>query len=153
MKKLLLLCCTIPVLWVSCKKDEERVSMRTEIITKGKWQLAALSASTKAGGETTITDVYLTMPECAKDDLMSFNLDGSVLLEMGELKCDPDAGDTYTGITWDFKDADTQLELTDTAGVHLYDIISLSDTGMVLQVVETVENVRTTTTTRYRHIK
>jgi len=153
MKKLLLLCCAVCVLYVvSCKKEEKRPSMRTEMITEGKWQVTALGSDSKVNKQTTTTDLYVTMPDCMKDNLLTFNMDGSCTTDEGEQKCDPDAPQTYGGVSWKFMTADTQLELTDTSGSIVYDILSLNDTGLVLQYVKEVEDATITTTTKYRHI-
>jgi len=154
MKKILLLCCTAALLF-SCKKKEERITLRTEIITEGQWKITASVTELRVNGQTTTTDLYALMPDCVKDNLYKFNMDGSVTTDEGDTKCDPNAPQTFVnpGGKWEFTDADTKIRITDTSMAVLSTIVSLDNTGMVLKYETNVNDVPATTITEYAHIR
>lgn len=158
MKQIMLLCTTACMLIaVSCKKEEERITLRTEMITANPWKITALDATTKVGvSGWSEADLYDVMPECVRDNRISFNMDQTVTIDEGDEKCDPDAPQSYTvpSGTWAFKTADTQLELSDTAGAVIWEILAFNDTALIVQnQVTQFDTITITTTAKYAPVR
>jgi hypothetical protein len=156
MKKILLLCCSAAILFtLSCSKKEERVTMRTEMLTKGQWQITSLVSEYRINGQTTTMDLYAAIPDCEKDNLFTFNLDGTATTDEGPTKCDPNGPQTYVnvGSRWKLITADTELKVSDTSKTVISTIVSLTKEGMVLQYEKNENDIPTTVTTEYRHIQ
>lgn len=158
MKQIMLLCTTACILLgVSCKKEEERITLRTEMITANQWRVSALDATTRVGNaKVSETDYYDLMPDCERDNLIAFNADQTVTIDEGPEKCNPDAPQSYTvpDGKWAFKMADTQLELSDTAGAVVWDILLFNDTALIVQSkVTTDDTITTTTTAKYAPVR
>ncbi len=154
MKQIMLLCAAFYILYgVSCKKEEERITLRTEMITASSWRIAALDMKQRIGsGAVVETDMYDLMGDCQRDNQYTFNMDQTITFDEGEEKCDPDAPQSYTipDTKWAFKTADTQLEITDTSGAVVWDILSFNDTALIIQNrVTEYDTITTTTTTKY----
>lgn len=85
----------------SCKKDETTKSP-TEYLTAGNWKVTGMTIN--PGIEVAgivITDIYyLMVQDCAKDNLIKFNTDGSVTDDEGATKCSSDDPQTTTDGTW-----------------------------------------------------
>lgn len=141
------------LLCVSCKKEEERITLRTEMITANAWRISALDAKTKVGNAATSeADLYDIMQDCVRDNQITFNTDQTITIDEGAEKCDPDAPQSYAvpNGRWAFKTADTQLELTDTSGTVVWEILSFNDTALIVQSkVTEYDTITTTTTARY----
>ncbi len=159
MKQILLLCTAFCIIYgVSCKKeDEERVTMRTEFITANPWRVTEMTMKQKVGLTPTVeTDMYDLMPDCQRDNEFTFHMDQTISVDEGEEKCDPDAPQSYTipSGRWSFLTADTQLELADTNGSVVWDILKLNDTILLVRNTQiTDDTITTTITTRYNPVR
>lgn len=108
---------------VSCKKDDEQTT--AELLTHSDgWILVAATVSPPIVDPTTgisFTDIYATMDDCEKDDIVFLKSDGTYIQDEGAAKCDPSEPQTTTG-TWSL-DADGKTLTIDT---ETYTLVSVS---------------------------
>ncbi len=146
MKKILLLCSLLTVVFASCDK-EDGISMRTERITTGKWYKYAEYVDVGA----THSDLFVMLPPCRQDNFYLFSMDKSLNIDEGDTKCGVDDPQTSNAGSWDFQNADTQINISSAGHTTTYDITQMSDTAMTLVLKDNTAN--STLTQRYKHIK
>jgi hypothetical protein len=88
----------------SCKDDDDdKAPSKTtkDYLTAGFWKTTAqvIDPGINFGG-TVITDFFAQTPDCAKDDLVRFNTDGTITDDEGPTKCDPNDPQTMNNGTW-----------------------------------------------------
>ena len=153
MKYILLPLLSIFILLSSCTKEEEP-SMRTNVLTKGKWKTyysVTVTDFPEPVGQVE-TDLFALMPACEQDNYYIYKMDNSTLTDQGDNFCYPDAGQVYDPqVTWKFEDADTKLRVTDTSRSVLCDLILFSDTAIHMRYTTTDNNITSVTETRAQH--
>ncbi len=114
----------------SCKKDDDEQKSKTDLITSGSWKVTNMIVDPPIVMEgMEFSDLFAFMPDCAKDDFMTFHSDGTVVNDEGASKCDAGDPQTSTG-TWSFNDAETQIIMQEDQGNVAYDLINLTDTNL-----------------------
>ncbi|HMT74174.1 MAG TPA: hypothetical protein PKA77_08910 [Chitinophagaceae bacterium] len=101
MNKILWLFCTLGFS-ASCnlfEADEAFEVPHKDLLTRNKWVLDAYTQSPAYNG---VTDVYAKMSDCAKDNLLIFQKDGSYILDEGFKKCSESEPQTKVAGTWKF---------------------------------------------------
>ncbi len=97
----------------SCEKKSDDNKTTTDYLTAGNWKVTGMTVS--PGIEVmgiTITDIYEYFLEpCTKDDLIKFNLDGTVTDDEGATKCDPDDPQTSNDGTWTLTNDDKTITI------------------------------------------
>ncbi len=92
----------------SCKKEETTITTKTptEYLTAGNWKVTGMTIN--PGIEVlgvVLTDIYaLGIEDCTKDDLITFNTDGTLTEDEGASKCNPDDPQTTNDGTWTLSD-------------------------------------------------
>ena len=98
----------------SCEKNDDETKSTTDYLTAGNWKVTGMTVS--PGIEVmgiTITDLYQYLIEdCTKDDLIKFNVDGTVTDDEGATKCDPDDPQTTDDGTWTLTNDDKTITIT-----------------------------------------
>jgi len=88
----------------SCKKDDDDDnggSSTTDYLTSGAWKTTSMTVAPGIdfGNGVPITDFFAMMPACSKDDLITFQSGGKVIMDEGPTKCVPTDPQTSEG-TW-----------------------------------------------------
>jgi hypothetical protein len=121
----------------SCNKDDDDSPSKTKTISGKKFFVKSMNVSP---GVTTpvgiITDLYSFMPDCVKDDFMTFNENGTVVDDEGATKCEPTDPQTESG-TWEFLTDETQLKMTYDGIAQVFDIETLTDSMLKLSYTDT----------------
>ncbi len=101
----------------SCKKDDDDPTPTPyEYLTAGDWKITGMefNPGIDIGLGIVITDIYNDfMEDCSKDDLMTFNTDGTLTEDEGPTKCDPEDPQTTNDATWTLTDNDKTLTMID----------------------------------------
>ncbi len=113
----------------SCKKDETP----TQILQKHNWLITGetISPAVNING-TNITDVYVLLNACARDNFIHFNSDKTITQDEGASKCNTTDPQTKVAGKWDLSSDAKNLYLTDT------DLSGL--TGTLQGVVNKLDN-------------
>jgi hypothetical protein len=97
----------------SCEKKSDETKSTTEYLTAGNWKVTGMTVD--PGFEFSgiiITDIYKNlMEDCTKDDLIKFNIDGTVTDDEGATKCDPDDPQTTDDGTWTLTNDDKTITI------------------------------------------
>ncbi len=144
MKKLILgLACFSALTFTSCEKDSDDTKTKTEMITSHGWTMTGLDVEPGIdmfvdGTWLPVTDVFLQMNDCSKDNEVIFNANGT-LIEETNSKCHPAEPATYTG-TWSFNSDETRLVLNTDESID-YKLELLDDNNLVVSYTENDEGV------------
>lgn len=101
--------------FISCGDDDDGdpAKSTTEYLTSGTWNVTAMSINPGINfGSGTITDFYAFMDACEKDDLITFNSNGTITDDEGATKCDPSDPQTSNDGTWTFDAATSKLTIS-----------------------------------------
>ena len=73
---------------------------KTELICKGKWEIASLpiEPALDLGGGVKSTDYTQMLQDCEKDNFYAFKADNTYTLDEGLLKCNPADAQTKPGV-------------------------------------------------------
>lgn len=101
--------------FTSCKKDDDddnNGNSTTDHLTSGAWKTTAMTVDPGIdfGGGFIVTDFFTMMPDCSKDDLITFQSGGKVIFDEGATKCVPNDPQTSEG-TWSLASDDKTLTI------------------------------------------
>lgn len=136
------------LLFNACKKSSSapKSKTNTQLISNGSWRL--ISATIPGGGS-----VRNFLEDCQKDNIYTFNADGSGSGDEGTLKCN--AGDPQTApFTWNFQTNETILFISTTlytSGSNQFNIISISETSLVVEQFVNLLNIPAAVTFTFAH--
>ncbi len=118
----------------SCKKDNNDEKSKDDLLTSGSWKMAAwtIDPAVEIQGMT-YTDLFAFLPDCSKDDFMTFDSDGTVVYDEGATKCDAGDPQTTTG-TWMFNSDQTELTMAQTDSTEAYHLDELTDSKLQLSM-------------------
>lgn len=88
---------------VSCSKDSKKSN--TELLTQAAWKLVSVGVDSDKNGTIDLEDA---VDACTKDDLTTFAVNGTGVVDEGASKCDPLDPQTTT-FTWSFANNETEL--------------------------------------------
>jgi hypothetical protein len=90
-------------LFTACsKKDSSSTPSTTTPTVVGKWHLVDIQSDRPVPIATgMVTDLWVIVSDCAKDDYYQFNADGSLEINNGAIKCDPNEPQS-TAATWKY---------------------------------------------------
>lgn len=117
------------------KEDDSSATTNTpqaskkELLTAKPWKYKSwtVAPGLKDSLGNTFTDYYAYLPQCEKDDIITFATTGSVTIDEGPSKCD--ANDPQEQISvWSFSNNEGKLNM----GGFAYNITTLTSTEMVL---------------------
>jgi hypothetical protein len=116
----------------ACDSDDDKTPSKTvkEYLTSGFWKTTAktIDPGIDQGDGTVITDLYAQWDECQKDDLIRFNMDGTITDDEGVIKCDTNNPQTVNDRTWELSDDNKSLSISHPdEGTMIYEILELND--------------------------
>lgn len=134
-------------LLTNCKKDAtsdpepEPVPLtNTQKLTGKNFKLVAMTINPGINtGTVTITDWYSQMDACEKDDLITFNSNGTYTQDEGVSKCNAADPQTTTG-TWVWNSTETIITMTETGSTTPSSSNVLTNDGTNLKITST-ENI------------
>jgi hypothetical protein len=117
MKKLISLGFVLTALYlISCSKDGDNDNGNDEkmdLITSAAWKYDTAGVDLSGDGNIDQALPAGLVDDCERDNLVTFNDDGTGTVDEGGSKCD--AGDPQsTSLTWQFKNNQTVLNIPDT---------------------------------------
>mgnify|MGYP006995651492 FL=1 len=138
LRTLSLLTLIVVIMMSSCKKDDE-TKTDVEYLSVGNWKTTACTVNPGIEMEdgTIITDIYnstragIGIPECSKDNLNSFIIDGEYIVDEGAMKCEPDDPQTISG-TWILSVDGKTITITYDGIVVVLTLISINDSTLVV---------------------
>jgi hypothetical protein len=139
--------------FAACKKDKEEET-REKLLTSGRWQVSAMTIDPGIPfGGVTITDYYNSTlyPACVKDDFVTFNANGTLVVDEGATKCDLSAPQTVSG-TWTFNSDKTIITTTIEGESSSVTILELTKSSMKGRYSEEIDGVQYNLTITYRKI-
>jgi hypothetical protein len=143
--KYVLLLLTLSITLLSCSKDADDGAAKTDALTTGTWKLTGYMTDYDKDG-TYEEDSYAILAGCEKDNIYTFQPDGTEIVDEGPTKCIANNPQTRT-FTWSFNDNQKELQL----GTSTYQIEELTATTLRLKrttsynVIYTI-NIKTTFT-------
>ena len=91
MKKIALSLFVLSVVLVSCKKDDKNCDLNSANFV-GSYKVTAITY--KANATTPVVDEYATLPVCEKDDVITFNANGTITYTDAGVVCSPSGSST-----------------------------------------------------------
>jgi hypothetical protein len=122
---LILVAAAFITIGTGCKKDKAASKTKTQLLTQASWKF---SSATVLGGDVSNSPLIA----CIKDDLITFNSNGSGTINEGLIVCNPT---TAVSFTWSFQDSESKLVMSSgliPAGSGGFTIQSLTETTLKL---------------------
>ncbi len=138
----------LSIAFVSCEKDKDNKPDNTELLTGKNWKLTAFTIDPAIdwfGNGTLVTNIYAQLPTCAKDDLATFNKNGTVNFDEGATKCDPNDPQTTSG-TWAFNTDKTIISVTTDGETESWKVLELKNDRLVIEYQEVEDGITYTLT-------
>ena len=141
------------VIFTGCEKDNDddnnnQPKTKTELISASVWKFdnAKIDADNNGIGDLDLPAGIIT--DCQKDNTLSFNANGSGVMDEGATKCDA-ADPQTTNFTWNFNGTETQVNFTAAIFTGFggdFKLISLTETELKLSKAVTVPGAPTPVT-------
>ncbi len=136
------------LLFNACKKSSTGTGdkTKTQLITQSSWRL---TSATIPGG----TSVLNFLEDCQKDNIYTFHSDGTGSADDGTLKCNTIDPQTVP-FTWNFQTNETILFISTplyTNGSSQFNIISISETTLVVEQIVTLLGIPASVTFTFGH--
>ncbi|MCF8459064.1 MAG: lipocalin family protein [Bacteroidales bacterium] len=112
----------------SCKKDDDDPVNKKATLTANSWKLSAMTVD--PAFPFIGSNIYLWLEDCSKDDLMTFNENGTYTNDEGATKCDDADPQIVEQGSWAFNTDETQLIMTDSDTTYTNTIVSLSSSKL-----------------------
>ena len=125
--KYVLLVLTLGITLLSCSKDHGDDAAKKDALTTGTWKLTGYMTDYDKDG-TYEEDSYAILAGCEKDNIYTFQADGTEIVDEGPTKCIANNPQTRT-FTWSFNDNQKELQL----GTSTYHIEELTATTLRLK--------------------
>lgn len=101
------------IIIISCVKDKDLT--KTEMLTQKAWLMKSGSVNPPLNnGNVIISDIFNSLPDCSKDDLLIFKSNGSYTQEEGKTKCKPTDPAVYDMGNWSLNYDETVLTMVST---------------------------------------
>lgn len=119
------------LVFVSCEKDKDIDAKQPDkILTSGTWKLTALTVDPAIDWfGTSVTNVYSQLPTCTKDDLTTFQSNGTVNFDEGPSKCSTNDPQTFTGL-WALSNDKKTISITLNGETESWKINQLSSSSV-----------------------
>lgn len=119
------------IFFSSCKKkeDNEDNSTRTELLTSGSWRLISFEL-VDTTGQTPPEDGFELFDSCLTDNLTYYYVDGTRVIDEGQLKCNTNDPQTVLTDTWTFTNNETRISFQ---GNQSAEIILLDKSSLTLK--------------------
>ena len=112
----------------SCKKDDNKPATKSDYLTSGSWIVTA-AVTDDDGDGTYETDEYADFAPCYKDNVWTFNTNGSVVMDEGATKCAPSDSQVITS-QWQLVNNETGLIMAS----DTYSVVQLDANLIVLKL-------------------
>lgn len=138
----------------ACSKSDDSSTNNTqqvpkkELLTASSWKYKSWTVNPGLQDSlgNTFTDYYAYLPQCEKDDIITFATNGSVTIDEGASKCD--ANDPQEQVnTWAFTNNESKLNM----GGFAYNITTLTSTEMVLTFSDLQGSTTVNHTITFKH--
>ena len=120
----------------ACKKDNDAVKTRAELLTSRDWQLYKQEYDDLSDAYP-IEDEFPSFDACSKDDYLQFLTGGTGFQHEGPTKCDAADPDSYP-FYWQLQDNDNKLVIS---GLNPLTILRLDEEFLHLELVEGSEKI------------
>jgi hypothetical protein len=107
--KALLFIVALSLTFISCSDDPTDDPAKREALTTGTWKLTAKRTDYQKDG-TYEEDTYAMFDGCLKDNIYTFQVDGTLVTDEGPVKC-YDTNPQTQESTWTFSDNQRKLKL------------------------------------------
>ena len=133
--KHMLLFFVVIILSVGCKKDDDDSNGGSAALI-GTWGITGLTVTPPiVFGGVPITDIYLVLDPCEKDDTEAFNANGTYISDEGPTKCDPTDPQIIESGTWTLTSNNTVLTLY-TSDTTVTNVITLTSSDLELSYTD-----------------
>lgn len=128
---------------------------RADMLKKGRWKLIEAYSNTEKNGEYKTYDIYNTLPECEKDNILKFNDTNYIEEDQGAIKCDSLGPQVVVKLYWALV-GNSALEFIDremdtAIGGH---ILELSDELLHIRLIgTTTDSTYFENTYKYEHLQ
>jgi hypothetical protein len=123
----LLVLCTV-MIFLSCRKENNAVSANLHLLTADSWTYDQFGIDQNLDG---LIDVPETLQNCVKDDVVTFNVNGSGNFDQGANLCYPEFPQSQP-FDWQFHNNETQIEY----GGATHTILELSEDELAIYTEE-----------------
>lgn len=155
MKTYLPLFAFVLLLLSACSKNDDSSANTTtpqpskkELLTANSWKYKSWTVTPGLQDSlgNTFTDYYAYLPQCEKDDIITFATNGGVTIDEGASKCDANDPQEQIG-TWSFLNNETKLNMNG----YTYSIATLTSTELVLTFTDLQGSTTVNHTVTLRH--
>ena len=131
---------SVITLTYSCKKEESEPTPQ-DYLTAGQWKMTGIMVDPPIDVlGVQISDVWDYVPACQKDNLVTFQSDGTIIEDEGDSKCLPDDPQTTTDGTWSLTtDGKTLIINLPDQDTQLVTITTLNETTLIGETVYDIE--------------
>lgn len=142
----------LPVLFlaIGCDKNDDDDTpsgkTKTQILSESTWKFQAAGIDVDKNG-TWETNLVAFIPDCAKDNTLKFETNGTGISDEGTVKCSGNTNQT-TPFNWTFATNETVINITGNAVLGYggqYKVVSLTDTKLSLSKDTTLPQLGTQT--------
>lgn len=128
-------------LMFSCNKkvdNPEPAKTKTQLLTAQTWKIQTVEARTYVGadpGSAPYINITSQVPACNLDNLTIFLAAGTYELNEGASKCATANPQIVSAGTWAFANSETRINVVTGSGTQAFEVVSMSETQMVLTTV------------------
>ena len=148
---------TMMLLLPSCSKDDNKQLTNIELLTLSGWRVTAyiiepgFQTYDNNGKDTGISnDYFAIMGDCLKDNIRTFNIDKSLIIVEGTIKCMDEAPQKSTG-AWSFNSDETILTYTEWGYTQVCTVVELTRNVLKVKWTETFGGNTSTITITFQH--
>jgi len=132
----------------ACKKESNNFKTNTQLITEKSWILVSYRYNFNNGPWI---DGFVTIPNCQKDNELSFQSTLNYLIDEGATKCNSSDPQIFQQGTWYFTRNETRLGSGYTNSNSIVDIVLLDDTSFKTSRKDTIGINTGITEANYTH--
>jgi hypothetical protein len=150
--------CGILIFFAACNK-ESNDSPVAKKLHAGIWQVSG-SKIVRIHSSDTVIDLYSKFRPCEQDDIVTFDLNGTVITNEGPDKCPED--NQVGQLTWELLDNDTRLKFmvgeggqfnSNGTNTSIGEILELTEARLVLKSEESINSVPVTVVETFSNIR
>ncbi len=130
----------------SCSKDDSESLTKSELLCLDSWRIEAATTTSLGGNEDILDAFYIP---CAKDDLITYAMTGTVLRDDNVDLCDGLPQEANG--TWELTDGDEKLTVQLDGGLAEFTVESLTRHMLELRFVTGYNGVAIVLTLRFVH--
>lgn len=112
---------------LGCKKESNNSRPNTQLLTEQAWILVSFRYNFNNGPWT---DGFVTIPNCQKDNKLSFQSTLNYILDEGTTKCNSSDPQIFQQGTWYFTTNETKLASVYNGSTSIVDIVLLDNVSL-----------------------